>query len=268
MKLFPTKRQWLQWSLPSKLTAVGTYVGIASFLAAILFVTVFSPRRGSLARSIDDQYAVEVETLEVAYSAVNSELSEVWPGATNSYEIQYPRIIYANDTFVESKINKMIADEFLRWNINLEHIEDSTWSGEFICSYDVVYKVRNLIGLRFDIYWYGTGAAHGNQTVESHNINLENGEVFEFKDLFRSWSKDSIHDLVREKLMDHECDCVWLDYEFEIGDDRYFYLDSSSLIVVFYKYEVACGACGAVEVALPFDEIAEFVNPNGPLSFM
>ena len=32
LKIFPTSEQWNKWSIPSKLTAIGTYVGIISLL--------------------------------------------------------------------------------------------------------------------------------------------------------------------------------------------------------------------------------------------
>ncbi|MEM5297269.1 hypothetical protein VSR82_23425 [Burkholderia sp. JPY481] len=35
--LIPTKEQWDKWSLPSKLTFVGTFVGVLSLLLAVLF---------------------------------------------------------------------------------------------------------------------------------------------------------------------------------------------------------------------------------------
>lgn len=36
MRLWPTKTQWSRWTLPSKLTAIGTLVGIASLIVAVL----------------------------------------------------------------------------------------------------------------------------------------------------------------------------------------------------------------------------------------
>jgi len=37
MRLFPTKRQWSSWSLPSKLTTIGCYAGIISLLLGFVF---------------------------------------------------------------------------------------------------------------------------------------------------------------------------------------------------------------------------------------
>ena len=36
LPLLPTKEQWTNWSLPSKLTAIGTYIGVFSIIFAIV----------------------------------------------------------------------------------------------------------------------------------------------------------------------------------------------------------------------------------------
>jgi hypothetical protein len=55
MWLIPSRQQWNRWSLPSKLTAVGAYLGIAGILLAIgtlLTPFFFVPRRASLAAEL------------------------------------------------------------------------------------------------------------------------------------------------------------------------------------------------------------------------
>ncbi len=41
-KMFPNKKQWQSWSLPSKLTAIGTYVGIIGVVLSTLFFIITS----------------------------------------------------------------------------------------------------------------------------------------------------------------------------------------------------------------------------------
>lgn len=40
--MFPSRKQWLSWSLPSKLTLVGTYVGILGVILSVVFF-LYSP---------------------------------------------------------------------------------------------------------------------------------------------------------------------------------------------------------------------------------
>ena len=49
MRLLPTKRQWKNWSLPSKLTAIGAYAGI---LALVLTVVLQLLLKGDSTRKV------------------------------------------------------------------------------------------------------------------------------------------------------------------------------------------------------------------------
>lgn len=54
--MIPTKKQWRGWSLPSKLTAVGAYVGIIALVISVLFLLInnIKLRGESLLVSISD----------------------------------------------------------------------------------------------------------------------------------------------------------------------------------------------------------------------
>jgi len=47
MRLLPSKKQWQKWSFPSKLTAVGTYVGILALLVAVIFFVILQKQQPS-----------------------------------------------------------------------------------------------------------------------------------------------------------------------------------------------------------------------------
>ncbi|MCG2711966.1 MAG: RsiV family protein [Candidatus Omnitrophica bacterium] len=53
--------------------------------------------------------------------------------------------------------------------------------------------------------------------------------------------------------------------EVKARDDHDFYMENDEFVVVFRKYEIACGAVGPVELRLPSSAIKEFLDPEGPL---
>jgi hypothetical protein len=57
--LLPTRKQWSRWSLPSKLTAIGAYVGIAGLIIA-----------GLQWRSSDSGAALDAAALPEAFLSV------------------------------------------------------------------------------------------------------------------------------------------------------------------------------------------------------
>src|SRR5689334_5918956 len=38
--MFPSRKQWKKWSLPSKLTAIGAYVGIFALVLSVIFFVI------------------------------------------------------------------------------------------------------------------------------------------------------------------------------------------------------------------------------------
>jgi hypothetical protein len=63
MNLWPSKKQWNDWKLPSKLTAIGALVGVvALILAVLLFVLnlIFTPNVEKIVRRVADECKAEL----------------------------------------------------------------------------------------------------------------------------------------------------------------------------------------------------------------
>ena len=52
MKLLPSKKQWKDWTLPSKLTAIGVYVGIPLTLLLFIVSNILQPDLDEIVRRI------------------------------------------------------------------------------------------------------------------------------------------------------------------------------------------------------------------------
>lgn len=277
MKLFPTRDEWRGWGLPDKLTLISTIVGILSFFLALIpfFPSTkevnFDKKNVSDVQEIilEKKYELTSKTISIEYFEPDIKSRENgYENAMLDYQIKYPKVSFQENPTVEEKINEQIYNIYKKefW-IDFNNINLSECYCQIIGDFEIVYKLENLIGIKFDVYRYGTGAAHGNRSVISLNINLDNGEVFEFKDLFRSWSQESINEIVYQNLLSHDCSCISA-YRYNVFDGNFnlsFYFKENDLIVVFGKYEVGCGACGPVKISINFDEIESYINPNGPL---
>jgi hypothetical protein len=149
----------------------------------------------------------------------------------------------------------------------MAQISKSELDGVIESDYTVIYKIKNLLGIKFNVYWYGMGAAHGNESIVALNINLKNGETFEFKDLFRDRAFKIINSIIEQKIL-HYKECTIFPQNINLRGNQGFYIENERVVIVFDKYEIACGACGPIEVPLNFREIKDYVNPNGPLDFL
>ncbi len=141
---------------------------------------------------------------------------------------------------------------------------------QFNSDYEITYRSENLLCIKFTNFIYTDGAAHGNVEIITLNINLFTGEEFEFKDIFRSNGEEEIKNIVKKKLLEHECKDAYFDFDsIELRNNHNFYLNNdNNLVIIFFKYEIAPGACGPIEIELNMHELKKYLNPNGPFSIM
>ena len=186
-------------------------------------------------------------------------------------DLKFPKILYKDNTSIEKKINLHIFRIYLRYGIN---IKDKTILNEnlsqFNADYEITYKSENLLCIKFTNFIYSDGAAHGNVEMITLNINLFTGEEFEFKDIFRSKGEEEIKNIVKLKLLKHECKDAYFDFNsIELRNNHNFYLNNdNNLVILFFKYEIAPGACGPIEIEINMNELKKYLNPNGPFSIM
>jgi len=198
------------------------------------------------------------------------------------HNIGYPQIFGLTNIKLEPKINSLLK----RTAINI-HDSYYDWT-EVHIDYKIRFRKYNLLGLVFEIMIFNEGAAHSLFKAVPFSINLETGEPFEFKDLFKTGYKPIINDLVIKELKkngmyipckkksDAEINPVEFALKLILGtdspacfstvkDDISFFITDTSVVLVFPQYSVTTGVHGNVEIALRFENIERVINPNGPL---
>lgn len=60
--LFPSKKQWRGWSLPSKLTCIGTYAGVIAIVLTVAFYMWPLPSEDSLQRKMAERRMDQIAT--------------------------------------------------------------------------------------------------------------------------------------------------------------------------------------------------------------
>ncbi|MDN5049007.1 RsiV family protein [Aliarcobacter butzleri] len=149
---------------------------------------------------------------------------------------------------------------------------------------------KNNIPEKEAIFLLWISGAHPLQKSTGFVVNLLNVEPYEFKDLFRINGLEKVTEIVKTILQEDDIyfDCSkkkingyfdvsilkeFLGYESNncfktIRDDTNFYFTPSSLIIKYSRYEIGPGVIGAPEIEIPYSRIKQYVNPNGPLSFI
>lgn len=184
----------------------------------------------------------------------------------NSYdvEIEYPYIEYEENTPIQKKLNLIIEKIYFKYDIDIKNKKIlSSDLIYFTSCYDITFRCENILSIRIinDIF---SGGAHGEQQIITLNINLLNGEEFEFKDIFRSSGYEKVNKILENKLQTHEWKEFLHNEPIILRANQNFYInEKTNLVITFYKYELAPGNCGPIEIEVNLNDFKKFINPNG-----
>lgn len=175
-----------------------------------------------------------------------------------NYLIYYPQLKGLPDDFPKFSVNQTLIDESSVKILPKDPMYFS-YSGDF----SVRFLQGKLLVLELTGYEYPFGAAHGMPTRKNVHIDLETGQIFQLKDLFKGDSEyvKLISEIVEKKIA--ETPDMYLVKEIEIREDQPFFVTSDHLVIYFYPYEVAAYAFGFPEFEIPFEEIMSLIEQEG-----
>ncbi|MEI7310973.1 RsiV family protein [Pectobacterium carotovorum] len=170
--------------------------------------------------------------------------------------LEYPEISGLKDKLIEKKINEHIKEMIGvnqqfdgRENLYME-ISDASIDGD-------------LLSVLAMGTFYAHDAAGAINQIVSINANVKNGEVVQFKDLFRAGYQEKINNLVNSWLSTKD----YTSFFEGVKDDQCFYFNGNYLYLCFSEYEIAPGSEGIVNVPIKLDDIRGFISRNGPLAY-
>lgn len=292
LSLIPSKKQYKNWSLPSKYTTLAFF--LALFMVPFTLIPLFlgddsEEQRKQIQQTVEqtaketqdqlkkyfpkekylNNYMIDIKNKKIFYQTTVDLLPDIKRDVI--LDIEYPEIIYPEDTHIQDKVNEFIKEKFNdRLGVNLSAGTDkSNWVGHVRSKYKIKYQIKNLLGITIEAYFYGLGAGTAHNMLIPLNINLANGDYFEFKDIFRSKGIVHVNLLIKERLRRHPSYDMIFDIDnISIRDDQGFFLRDGVIFIVFDKYEIAAGAASVIEVGISIEDLREYINPNGPFSLI
>lgn len=204
-----------------------------------------------------------------------------------NYEIdlQYPQVTGGNNPNFE-KFNQLVravatkkVAEFKKDMQPKEGDEpppEGSMGSDIGMGYDVALARDDLISIEFAIGSYYQGAAHPNTYTETINYDLKNGKQLKLSDLFKPGSKYlqalaaySIADLKKQSKAK---DDALPDDEIQNGagptvqNYRSWKITKKGLGINFDPYQVGPYAAGPWSVVVPFANLKDVINPEGPIA--
>lgn len=176
-------------------------------------------------------------------------------------DIQFPRITNPTTPATE------------RFNALVEHRprfrrEDLT---NEVVDYEIVYAGEELISVRFALGADTTGAAHPNGVACGVTVLMRAGELLQAGDVFTvasGWqdfvSKRAFED-IEAQLRDVGFTPIEADVRETAIDTRQWLITEDALILLFPAYSFGAPyIAGSVEAAIPWSELAAYLNENAP----
>lgn len=122
------------------------------------------------------------------------------------------------------------------------------------------------------IHYDYTGGAHGMELLNGYVINVKNGQLIGYNDIFTNEAKDTLTKLLVKKVMLSRNASSVNELEqqsFDIANivpNTNFLVNAEGITFIYNRYEIAPYASGAFKVFLPYTELQGLVKKDSPLA--
>jgi uncharacterized protein DUF3298 len=194
-------------------------------------------------------------------------------GYTISAEI--PVLVGSNDRRVKAfnaEMNAIVEGAIATFKNNLANIPPSpnSTASTFQLRYNLLSPPGNILSLKFDIQTYYTGAAHPGDTSQTATFDLERGQDVSLADLF---VPDVDYLTPLSKYCIAQLNTRDIGFQgFELGatataqNYRNWNITADGLMITFDEYQVAPYAAGPQTVVIPYKDLAQIIQGDGPLA--
>ncbi|HEY2961530.1 MAG TPA: DUF3298 and DUF4163 domain-containing protein [Pyrinomonadaceae bacterium] len=203
------------------------------------------------------------------------------------YEIaaQYPQLSGGNNPNVE-KFNQAMRGavarkvaEFKKDMAPQEGDEprpEGSMESDLTIAYEVALAQDDLISVQFDVGSYYQGAAHPNSYTEVVNYDLKNGRQLKLSDLFKPGAKYlqalSSYSIAELKKQSKEKGDALPDDQIQSGagptakNYQSWTITKKGFGINFDAYQVGPYAAGPQFVLVPYANLKDLINPDGPVA--
>jgi hypothetical protein len=257
---------------------IWTWVSLLVLLLAcnVTFSTIqptpsIAPTAGSIT-------ATPVSLLSRQVTLVSVPFIESDPGSNYpSYTItaQTPQLTGSDDPRVlafNQRLNDLVTEEVESYRRDFRSRAITPLSnGSYLeVTYTTVSQIGDLWSLKFDFSFYADTAAHPGLNHVTLNYDLGQGRELGLGDLFlpdsgylEAISRYCIAELQKQPYSDS---FIMDGAQPTLQNYRNWNVAPEGLIITFGAYQVAPGAAGPQRVIVPYGELRDFINPQGPLA--
>lgn len=178
-------------------------------------------------------------------------------------QVKYPEVQGLRNQELQTKINEKIQDVIYRtiWNQGFEKDPLLVVEGNFQITLNRAGVLSIILRMRFET----RETSDGFLKVKALTFNLQNGDVYKFKDLFKNDGDyiTRINKIIKRQIV--ERDIPLLKKFKTIEREQRFYLTSDALVIYFPRNEYTPDYLGILEFMIPYEELKDLAYEKGPL---
>lgn len=202
-------------------------------------------------------------------------------GDLGVYDITYPQVSGTPGDHVVNARIRSLAENDAAWFVSdvsettdlEEEYAEEWWEdspSELNLAGTVVHADDRLVSVRFERYWYPSGAAHGEHSTRVMTFDVVTGEEVRLGDLFRPGSRwvDSLAPAVVEAFVSAHGDMMrktalesraaGMEGDLSVG------VVAEGIEVSFDAYLVGPGVLGSPLALVPWMAVLDVIDPDGP----
>lgn len=201
------------------------------------------------------------------------DVSVVYPQLTGGNNPNFEKFNQAAHASVTKKVagfKKDIAAE------GDEPRPEGSMGSDLSIGYTVSLAQDDLVSIAMDVSSYYQGAAHPNSYADVINFDLKNGKQLKLSDLFKPGAKFlqplasyCIAELKKQlKAADGTVDNDWIEKGAAPAATNYtgWTITRRGLSITFDPYQVGPYALGPQVVVVPYSNLKDLINPDGPVA--
>jgi len=178
------------------------------------------------------------------------------------YLVYYPQLEGLSNPNVQHQVNEKLKKLSNVKPIPANEQLEYTYDGDF----EVTAFMNPLLVMELNGYNYPFGAAHGMPSKQYVHINIQSGQMFDLKDLFKPGSNyvSELNAIIAQQIKDDpQYDYVFPDSFKTIKEDQPFFVTQDALHIYFEPYEIAPYVAGFPTFTIPFSQIMGLIDVNG-----
>ncbi len=181
-----------------------------------------------------------------------------------------PRIDHFNKA-VDDWVTKSVSGfqgELRQLGTPVGTIEPPLPGSDFEVRYVVFTATDKLISIRFDVFYYNTGAAHPGSYSDVINYDVQNDKVLALKDLFKPRTNylNVLSNYCAAQLKKKGTLAFPEGVQPKEANFKSWNIAPTGLQITFDDYQVAPHAVGPQEVLVPYSALKSIIDPRGALA--